>query len=82
MDVEIRNEFAAVDVRLDASANGPRLLVRDLESGSAALLDAFVLRCLALLTAEQLEALCRATIPVEGPADEPGLTRGGPLPAP
>ncbi len=66
-DVEIRNEFAAVDLRVDESANAPRLLVHDLESGARVHLDAFVLRSLALLTPAQLEALCRATVPVEGP---------------
>jgi hypothetical protein len=36
----LRNEFATVEVSLDETANGPRLLVRDLETGREALLDA------------------------------------------
>ena len=36
----LRNEFATVEVALDETANGPRLLVRDLESGRQVHLDA------------------------------------------
>ncbi|MFI6344399.1 dihydrodiol dehydrogenase [Streptomyces sp. NPDC050560] len=38
--IVLRNEFAVVEVRLDETASGPRLLVRDLESGRAIHLDA------------------------------------------
>jgi hypothetical protein len=46
----IRNEFAMVEVRRDESANGPRLLIRDLGSGKSITLDPL-----------ELEALTRAT---------------------
>ena len=36
----LRNEFATVEVLLDETANGPRLLVRDLETGRQVHLDA------------------------------------------
>jgi hypothetical protein len=36
----LRNEFATVEVMLDETANGPRLLVRDLETGRQVHLDA------------------------------------------
>ena len=35
----LRNEFASVEIIKDDSANGPRLLVRDLEDGSEIYLD-------------------------------------------
>ena len=35
----LRNEFASVEVLKDDSANGPRLLIRDLEDGSEIYLD-------------------------------------------
>ena len=36
----LRNEFATVEVSLDETANGPRLLVRDLETMQQVHLDA------------------------------------------
>ena len=36
----LRNEFATVEVLLDETANGPRLLVRDLETARQVHLDA------------------------------------------
>jgi hypothetical protein len=36
----LRNEFATVEVSLDETANGPRLLIRDLETGRHVHLDA------------------------------------------
>lgn len=35
----LKNEFASVEITKDESANGPRLLVRDLEDGSEIYLD-------------------------------------------
>lgn len=35
----LRNEFASVEVMKDESANGPRLLIRDLEGGTEIYLD-------------------------------------------
>jgi hypothetical protein len=36
---QLTSEFASVQVSLDRNANGPRLLVRDLESGDQIYLD-------------------------------------------
>jgi hypothetical protein len=36
---QLTSEFASVQVSLDSDANGPRLLVRDLESGDQVYLD-------------------------------------------
>ena len=69
--MEIRNEFAAVSLRVDTAGNAPRLCIRDLESGAEAFLDAFVLRCLALLPPEMLEDLCRRTVPTDEPEPAP-----------
>ena len=35
----LRSEFACVELLIDRSANGPRLLIRDLNSGREILLD-------------------------------------------
>jgi hypothetical protein len=67
MLAEIRNEFAAVELHLDTAGNAPRLQVRDLESGAAVCLDAFLLRSLCLLPPEALEDLCRRTVPTDAP---------------
>lgn len=69
--VEIRNEFAAVHLDVDTSGNAPRLRIRDLESGAEGFLDAFVLRCLAVLPPEVLEDLCRRTVPADEPLTPP-----------
>ena len=37
--VVLASEFAAVRVSVDTAANGPRLLVEDIESGESVLLD-------------------------------------------
>lgn len=37
--ISLRNEFASVEVSKDEAANGPRLLIRDLEDGSEIYLD-------------------------------------------
>jgi hypothetical protein len=37
--IRLRNEFGSVEVMKDESANGPRLLIRDLEDGSEIYLD-------------------------------------------
>jgi hypothetical protein len=42
----LRNEFATVEVLLDETANGPRLLVRDLETGRQVHLDALEMESL------------------------------------
>ena len=44
--MEIRNEFARVEVELDETANGPRLRLRDLKTGRETFLDALELESL------------------------------------
>jgi hypothetical protein len=46
----VGNEFARVSVALDRTANGPRLLVRDLETGREIRLDPLELEGLTRLT--------------------------------
>lgn len=53
--MELRSEFAAVDVQIDQQANGPRLRVTDEETGLVAFLDPVALQSLTWLTPEQLE---------------------------
>ena len=67
--MEVRNEFAAVDLQLDTAANAPRLRIRDLESGLTCCLDAYVLRSLVLASPEVLNGLCRATVPTESASE-------------
>ena len=52
-----RNEFAAVEVARDESANGARLLIRDLTSGRSIYLDPLELEALTWLDRRQLAAL-------------------------
>lgn len=52
--IECRSEFARVSVRLDRSANGPRLEVTDLKSGRTACFDPLELECLAWTRHEHL----------------------------
>lgn len=47
--VSIRNEFAMVEVSLEADANGPRVLIRDPESDTVILLDPLELEALTRL---------------------------------
>ena len=44
--VVLKNEFASVEVGLDESANGSRLLIRDLQSGREVYLDPLELEAL------------------------------------
>jgi hypothetical protein len=52
---ELVNEFAAVRVSLDVSANGPRLLVEDLESGEQVFLCPLELASFTQATPEDRE---------------------------
>ena len=45
--LQLRSEFAAVQVELDTQANGPRLKITDLKSGKARYLDPLELEMLA-----------------------------------
>jgi hypothetical protein len=69
--LEVRNEFAAVLLRLNTSGNSARLEIRDLESGALRALDAYTLRSLALASPATLRALCAATVPREPDAPAP-----------
>jgi hypothetical protein len=50
----VANEFARVSVSLDRTANGPRLLVTDLETGREIRLDPLELEGLTRLTHEAI----------------------------
>ncbi len=45
--MELRNEFAHVQVTLDTTANGPRLMIEDVKSGAITYLDPLELERLA-----------------------------------
>ncbi|MFI1918236.1 hypothetical protein [Nocardia sp. NPDC020380] len=53
----VHNEFAQVAVAVDATANGPRLRLRDLKTGRIRFLDALELETLVWLPAERMELL-------------------------
>jgi hypothetical protein len=59
---QLTSEFASVQVSLDSDANGPRLLVRDIESGAQIYLDPL-----------ELASFCQAT-----EDDRAGWLRVGP----
>lgn len=46
----LRNEFACVEVEKDETANGPRLLIRDLEEGTEIFLDLLEVESLTRMT--------------------------------
>ena len=50
--VVVANEFAAVRVRLDTTANGPRLRVEDLDGGATTFLEPLELASFCLATDE------------------------------
>lgn len=55
--VVVASEFAAVSVRIDTAANGPRLRIEDLNGGRVAYLDALQLEALVWLPDERLAEL-------------------------
>lgn len=59
----MRNEFAAVELSLDTRANAPRLHILDRETGASAQVDAFLLKSLCLLSADDLVEICRSIVP-------------------
>ena len=71
----MRNEFAAVRLHVDVTANAPRLVLHDLETGARRAVDAFVLRSLALAPEELLLQLCRAAVPSDEPVRPPARRR-------
>ncbi|MGH3661500.1 MAG: hypothetical protein ACRDT8_06185 [Micromonosporaceae bacterium] len=56
-EIEVRNEFADVVVKLDARANGARLAITDKRTGITNYLDALVLESLAWARHEDLYAI-------------------------
>ena len=52
--IVLAGEFVAVEIRRDDSGNGPHLLIRDLRSGRAILLDPFELAALTIVRHEEL----------------------------
>ena len=63
--MQIRNEFAAVELHLNEAANGPRLEIRDLETGISVFVDPFLLRSLTRVSSRKLEEICEGAIPQE-----------------
>ena len=53
----VENEFAAVDVRVDSTANGPRLRLEDLRTGRVRYLDPLELETVVSLPDGHLRAL-------------------------
>ena len=51
----ISNEFAAVDIAVDDTANGPRLQIRDLDTGASTYLDPLELQSLVWVPHRDLE---------------------------
>jgi len=56
-DDEVTSEFASVRLRIDRSANGPRLRIEDLRTGHVGYLDALELETLAWLPDGALHTL-------------------------
>lgn len=50
----LKNEFAMVEVMIDEHANGPRLLIRDLQTGTSIYLDPLELEALTRIRHEHL----------------------------
>lgn len=53
----VHSEFARVAVGIDATANGPRLRLRDLRTGHVRYLDALELETIVWLPAERMDVL-------------------------
>jgi len=54
MPLRLINEFAAVEIESDETGNGPRLVIRDVRSGRAVLLDPLELASLVWVRHEEL----------------------------
>ena len=54
MKIRLINEFAAVEVARDDQGNGPRLMIRDLQTGQEIFLDPLELAALAWTRHEEL----------------------------
>jgi hypothetical protein len=54
MSIRLNSEFAAVEIARDNRGNGPRLMIRDLQSGQEIYLDPLELAALAWTRHEEL----------------------------
>jgi len=54
MTIRLTNEFAAVEVDRDDQGNGPRLMIRDLQTGREIFLDPLELAALSWTRHEEL----------------------------
>jgi hypothetical protein len=54
MSIRLISEFAAVEIARDNHGNGPRLMIRDLQSGQEVYLDPLELAALASTRHEEL----------------------------
>lgn len=71
----LSNEFAAVDVGVDETANGPRLEIKDLETGESIYLDPLELQSLVWVSHRDLTPFLDPSAyrwREEGPALEDG----------
>ena len=57
MRIKLSNEFAAVEIASDENGNGPRLLIRDLQTGQEIYLDPLEMAALAWTRHEDLSPL-------------------------
>lgn len=74
----IANEFAAVEVSLDHTANGPRLRVRDLDTHAEGFLDPLDLASMCVAGPEQRAAWLRSAPYREAAVDRPTETKERP----
>ena len=56
-EFRLRNEFAFVRVTLDQNANGPRLVIEDLKTGTRSHFDPLMLEALAWIAPESFAEL-------------------------
>ena len=54
-EFEVKNEFAHVKICMDYSANGQRLLLVDMITGAARMLDPLLLECLPRMPTEAFD---------------------------
>jgi hypothetical protein len=55
--LRLKNEFACVEVSIDETANGPRLLVRDVMHGVSVYMDPIVIESLTRMPSESYDTL-------------------------
>jgi hypothetical protein len=54
-EFELKNEFAHIKITLDSSANGERLMLIDMVSGTERMLDPLLLECLTRMPTETFD---------------------------